>query len=61
MSERKTCKNCDYWERDGNPQDGICRYGTPEPRILPKGVEYVVVWPRTNSIDSCSNHKGEGK
>jgi len=58
---KKTCGNCDHWERDGSPQDGICRYGAPEPRILPKGSEYVVVWARTLSADSCAKHRGEEK
>lgn len=49
--KKKTCGNCDHWERDG--ADGICRGGTPRPTIVLAGQQYNIVWPRTRSDERC--------
>lgn len=48
----KSCGKCEYWQRDG--VDGICFGGTPQPQIVEKDKQFVVMWPRTQANEFCS-------
>lgn len=52
MVKLVSCKDCAYWERDG--RDGVCRRYSPRPSIVSRSSDYIVIWPRTNSMDGCS-------
>lgn len=49
---KRSCARCVFWKRDG--VDGICFYGPPRPRIVPKDRDYIVIWPRTQPDEFCS-------
>lgn len=49
---KKECARCEYWKRDGI--DGICFHGCPQPRIVKKDSQGVLMWPRTKPEEFCS-------
>lgn len=56
--QQATCKTCKHWREEG--RDGICFGGdAPQPRTLPKGEAYTVVWPRTLPEERCRGWEGD--
>ena len=47
------CEDCLAWQREG--ADGICGRDNPKPKIMEAGQKLVVVWPKTNPFDGCTN------
>jgi len=53
--DKDKCPKCKFWQRDGS--DGICRKNAPSPGIIKEGGPYILVWPRTNDKEWCSEFK----
>jgi len=56
----KKCSKCKYWEREGDPEEGMCKYNPPVPYMGDKGHALSLfdgVWPFTTEYDWCWKFK----